>query len=145
MNASKRGLFLRAAAVIAILFGLLTVASGGNTLFGGEDARRAAGAYVGFIVWFNLIAGFFYIVAGIGLWMRQRWAAVLSLALATTTLLAFAAFGVHVLQGGAYEERTVAAMSLRSVVWLAISWLAYSSIRSENQEPIGTGTSAAER
>ena len=49
---------------------------------------------------------------------------LLALAVATTTLTAFAAFGVYVLQGGAYEGRTVAAMSMRTVVWLAISWLA---------------------
>jgi hypothetical protein len=37
-------------------------------------------------------------------------------------LLVFAAFGVHVITGGAYEMRTAAAMTLRSLVWLAISF-----------------------
>ncbi|MEO8079604.1 MAG: hypothetical protein ABI641_03685 [Caldimonas sp.] len=128
MSAPKGDLLIRAAAVAAMLFGLLTVASGGNALFGDEAARRAAGAYVDFVLWFNFVAGFFYVATGIGLWWRQRWAVVLALAVAVATLITFAVFGVHVLKGGAYEGRTVAAMSLRSVVWLAISWLACSKV-----------------
>ena len=38
-------------------------------------ARQAAGHYVPFVLWFNFLAGFAYIVAGVGLWMRRRWAA----------------------------------------------------------------------
>lgn len=133
MSAPKSGPLLVAAAVIAMLFGLLTVASGGNTLFGSEAAKAGAGAYVDFVLWFNFVAGFFYIVAGIGLWLRHRWAVVLAVGLAITTLITFAAFGMHVQKGGAYEWRTVAAMSLRSVVWLAISWLGHSSVWSRDR------------
>lgn len=142
---TKSGLLLGAAAMTAMLFGVLTVASGGNTLFGHEAAKRAAGAYVNFVLWFNFVAGFFYVVAGIGLWFRHRWAAMLAFALAITTLITFAAFGVHVLDGGAYEVRTVAAMSLRSVVWLAISWLAYSRLWSRNRAPCTAGIGVDER
>lgn len=116
--------FLRAAAVVAVLFGLATIASGGNTLFGGTAARQAAGAYVPFVLWFNFLAGFGYVAAGAGLWLARRWAATLALAIAAATLLVFAAFGLHVLTGGAHEMRTVGAMTLRSLVWIAIGWLA---------------------
>jgi hypothetical protein len=116
---------IRAAAVVAVLFGIATVASGGNVLFGG--GASAAGDYVPFVVWFNFAAGFFYVAAGYGLWRRRRWAAWLALALAVLTALAFAAFGWHVLGGGAFEARTVAAMALRTLVWIAIAALAYFS------------------
>ena len=53
----------------------------------------------------------------------------LASAIATATLLVFAAFGVHVMTGGAYEMRTVAAMTLRSVLWLGIAWLAKRRVR----------------
>jgi hypothetical protein len=33
----------------------------------------------------------------------------------------FAAFGLHVVAGGAFEARTVGAMALRSLVWVAIA------------------------
>ncbi len=125
MTAPAPDRLLRAAAVVAVLFGLATIASGGNALFGGAAARQAAGAFVPFVLWFNFLAGFAYVAAGAGLWLGRRWGAFLALALAGATLLVFAAFGVHVLRGGAYEMRTVGAMTLRSLVWVAIGWLAW--------------------
>src|SRR5512140_1061656 len=124
MKPSKPDLLLRAVAVLAIAFGLLTIVSGGRTLFGAEAVRQSAGAYVPFVLWFNFVAGFAYVVAGAGLWLQRLWAVRLAAAIAAATLLVFAAFGVHVMTGGAYELRTVAAMTLRSLVWLGIAWLA---------------------
>ena len=114
---------VRAAAVIAVLFGAATVASGGSVLFGSGAA--AAGAYVPFVVWFNFLAGFFYIAAGIALWRGRRWAFWLAVALAGLTAAAFAALGWHIAANGAFEARTVAAMTLRTLVWTAIATLAY--------------------
>jgi hypothetical protein len=112
------------AAVAAVLFGILTVLSGGRALFGGEAARAAVGNAVPFVLWFNFAAGFLYILAGIGLFLWRRWAAQLSAAIAIATLVVFAAFGWHVALGGAFEMRTVGAMILRSGVWIAIAILA---------------------
>ena len=123
----KNSLWLRGASVVAVLFGLMTVKEGGTVLFGSEAARTAAGAYVPFVLWFNFLAGFAYVAAGLALWWRQRWAVGLALGIALATALVFAAFGVHVLSGGAYETRTVAAMALRTTVWLAIGALAWRS------------------
>lgn len=120
----KRPLWLGAMALVAVLFGLLTLRSGGAVLFE-VQARQAAGNYVSFVVWFNFLAGFAYVIAGVGLWLRQRWAVWLSFLIAGVTLLTFAIFGVYVLMGGNYELRTVAAMSLRTVVWFIISGVAY--------------------
>ena len=116
--------WLTSVAVFAILFGLLTLKEGGAVLFIDGAARRAAGNYVPFVLWFNFSAGFLYIAAGVGLWRMQPWAARLAALIAALTLLVFAAFGVHAFLGGAYELRTVMAMTLRSLVWLAISFAA---------------------
>jgi hypothetical protein len=113
---------LKLAAAIAVLFGAATVASGGNVLFGG--GAQAASNYVPFIVWFNFLAGFAYVAAGVGLWLRQAWAAWLALALAVTTAGAFAGLGLHIGGGGAYEMRTLIAMTLRLALWTAIAALA---------------------
>lgn len=112
------------AGVVALLFGVVTIVAGSRALFGGESAREAVGAAVPFVLWFNFGAGFAYVVAGAGLLMKLRWAAWLSVLIAVTTVLVFAAFGVHVLLGGAYEMRTVGAMTLRSLVWIGIAVVA---------------------
>ncbi|GIK36833.1 MAG: hypothetical protein BroJett011_06660 [Chloroflexota bacterium] len=124
----KRPFWLGAIALFAVLFGLLTLRSGGAVLFEAE-ARQAAGNYVPFVVWFNFLAGFAYVAAGVGLWLQQRWAVWLSGLIAGATLVTFAAFGVYLLSGGGYEVRTVAAMSLRAVVWIVISVAAYQYAR----------------
>lgn len=122
---------------VALLFGALTILSGGRVLFGDAAARAAAGAVVPFVLWFNFIAGFAYVTAGIGLVAGKEWSVWLSAAIAVTTVLVFAAFGVHVWNGGAYELRTVGAMSARSIVWTGIAVIALrllktSSVRFES-------------
>jgi hypothetical protein len=113
-----------AAAIVAVLFGILTVLSGGRALFGGDTARAAVGNAVAFVLWFNFAAGFGYVLAGIGLFFWRRWAAQLAAVIAIATLAIFAAFGWHVASGGAFEMRTVGAMILRSGIWIAIAFLA---------------------
>lgn len=55
-----------AAGIVAVLFGALTVWSGGRALFGGSAARAEVGDAVGFVLWFNFLCGFFYVLAGVG-------------------------------------------------------------------------------
>jgi hypothetical protein len=110
-----------AAAIVAVLFGAATILSGGRALFGGVAARAEVGNAVDFVLWFNFLAGFVYVLAGMGLFLWKRWAAFLSAGIAIATLIVFAAFGWHVAIGGAFEIRTVGAMILRSAVWAAIA------------------------
>ncbi|NKX46532.1 hypothetical protein [Roseicyclus persicicus] len=116
----RTSLTRRIAGGVAIAFGVLTVFSGGRTLLGSADM----GAVVPFVLWFNTLAGLAYVVAGLGLWQGRRWAWPVSFAIFAATLLVFAAFGLHVARGGAFEMRTVYAMALRSAVWGWIAWVA---------------------
>ena len=125
MTDSKKCLGLKIIAIIAILFGLLTLKSGGEVLFIDGAGRKAAGNYVPFVLWFNFLMGFFYIVAGAGLWLQKHWAVWLSIAITIATLAVFAALGVHISQGGLFEQRTVKAMIVRSSVWTVISLVTY--------------------
>ena len=76
------GLLVRAVSLFAAAFGLMTIKEGGAVLLGNEAALAAAGNYVPFVLWFNFVAGFAYVAAGVGLWMQKRWAAWLAIALA---------------------------------------------------------------
>lgn len=124
--------FIRAISVVAVGFGLLTIKEGGAVLFGSASARNAAGNYVSFVLWFNFLAGFAYVIAGAGLWLRRRWAVSLAAAIAVATAAAFVAFGAHIYAGGAYESRTVVAMIFRTLVWAALAAIArYALTRGE--------------
>ena len=124
MEGDRRGATIWVISVIAVVFGVMTLKEGGAVLFGSGEARAAAGNYVPFVLWFNFLAGFAYVTAGVGIWLGRRWAALLALFVAAATALVFAALGAHVLAGGAYETRTVVAMSLRTLVWVAIARIA---------------------
>jgi hypothetical protein len=108
-------------AVIAVLFGLLTIKSGGTVLFVDGPARVAAGNYTPFVLWFNFLSGFAYIVAGVGIYLWRGWAVTLALVIALASVLVFVAFGITIFAGSNFESRTVGAMTLRSVLWLVIS------------------------
>ncbi len=114
--------WLRALAVVAGLFGLLTLASGGKVIFGPEAARVAAGAYMPFVVWFNFLAGFAYIVAAWAMWRGRAWSGALAAGIAVATLIVFAMFAIKALTGTPYEMRTVGAMTLRGGFWLATAY-----------------------
>lgn len=125
-DTNKQGsIGVRIIAVVAILFGAMTIKEGGSVLFWSETARSAAGKFVPFVLWFNFLAGFFYILAGVGLFMRKRWAAILAFLIAAATVSVFLAFGLRIISGGGYETRTIIAMTMRSGIWIVIASLAH--------------------
>lgn len=77
--ASRAKTALWIAALVALAFGALTVLSGGRALFGSAAAQAAVGDAVPFVLWFDFVAGFAYIAAGVALILRR--AARLSLGL----------------------------------------------------------------
>ncbi len=123
-TATTRPLLAILAAIVAVAFGALTLYSGGSVLFIDGPARVAAGNYVPAVLWFNFMAGFAYILAGLGLFLWRGWAITLAMAIAVATLLVYAGFGLHILAGGDYEQRTIEAMTLRSAVWVLIAFFA---------------------
>jgi hypothetical protein len=108
-------------ALVAIIFGIVTIIVGGKTLFGGAEERTPAGNIVPFVLWFNFVAGFAYVIAGVGLFLWKRWAALLSAVIAAATIAVFIAFGIYIFLGGAFESRTVGAMIIRSAIWIVIA------------------------
>jgi hypothetical protein len=104
---------------MAVVFGAATLFEGGHVLFGGPGARAAAGNVVPFVLMFNFGAGFAYVAGGLSTLLGRWWTIWVARAVALSTLIVFAAFGVHVLSGGAHETRTLIAMTLRSGFWVA--------------------------
>ena len=117
-------------AIAAIVFGAVTILSGGRALFGSLEMRAELGNVVPFVLWFNFLVGFVYILAGAGLLRRRRWAVYVSLFVAISTILVFAAFGLHVMDGGTFETRTVGALTIRVLFWIAVTIAAMRAMKS---------------
>ena len=120
-NQSTPVRWIKPIAVVALVFGLLTLFSGGNVLFGPDEARASAGQYVGFVVWFNFLAGGVYVLAAIGLWLGKSWAPRLAALIAIATAVVGLGFTFVVLRGSPFEMRTVGALTLRFAFWAAIA------------------------
>jgi len=123
------GIGLRILSVVGIVFGIMTLFSAGNVLFGPQSARELAGAYVPFVVWFNFVAGSFYIAAGIGTWIGRHWAKNLAFLIAIATGIAGLLFSWQVFSDEAYEIRTVGAMILRTGFWSLFAYVTWYSWR----------------
>ena len=74
-----------------------------------------------FVSWLHFLAGLADIVAGVGLWLQQRWARWLAVGIVLATALVFVALGIHAATGGTHEARTMVAMCLRTLVWAVIA------------------------
>ena len=121
---NERPMMITVLAIIAVAFGALTLFSGGRNLFD-EAVIAEAGNTIGFVLWFNFLAGFAYIFAGYLLWQWKLCGVRLSAVIAGATLLVFLAMGIYVIQfDGLYNGKTVGAMVIRSSVWLTIAVLA---------------------
>jgi len=60
--------------------------------------------------------------------MQKLWAAWMSVFIVSAIIVVFTLFGLHILNEGLYETRTVAAMSLRALIWALIAMYAYRKI-----------------
>ncbi len=119
----------------AIVLGLSTVREGGLVLFGPSGHAAAVGNHVPFVLWFNFIAGFFYIMAGACLPRLQPKAMWLALMITLSTLVVFVLLLLYIQDGGAHEQRTLAAMSLRSVAWAGLTLHTFLKFQSSTQAP----------
>ena len=98
-------------------------------MFGSLESRADFGNVVPFVLRFNFLAGFVYIVTGAGLLLSRRWAVYTSLLVAVSTILVFVAFGVHVIGGGTFERRTIAALTIRSLFWIAVTMVSVRAMK----------------
>ncbi|MDV7143022.1 hypothetical protein R3X27_10020 [Tropicimonas sp. TH_r6] len=105
----------------AIVFGALTVLSGGTVLFGPQAAREIAGDIVYPVLWFNVLSGVAYVVAGGGILLRRAWARPLSWAIAVAIAAMIVVLVGLILTGAPFEPRTLVAMGIRLVFWIAVA------------------------
>lgn len=136
MSKHRLNFAIKASGVTAILFGIATVVSGGNAILNLHGIRKYSEEIVSFVLYFNFLAGFAYIITGIGLILRSRWAPAFAVTVAIATVIVFAGFGVWIFQGRAYEMRTLIAMSLRTAFWCSVSIVALFARNAYSTSPV---------
>lgn len=103
-------------ALVFIIFGVITVISGGRSLFtvAGFNSR---GQIVPVVLWYNFVAGFFYIIVGISTFKLKSCAKKVSAILAISSIIVLIYLINYIFQGGIYENKTLFAMSFRTIFW----------------------------
>lgn len=125
---SKLNRSIQIIAIVAVVFGLMTIVSGGSVLFFTNTFQKQVGNFVPIVVWFNFFIGFAYVIVGCSLWSRKRFAVWGSFFIVCTSLLIFVVLVAHILQGRLYEVRTVFAMIFRIVMWTLIASFSHRQI-----------------
>jgi hypothetical protein len=104
--------------VIPVFFGLVTLREGSANLFGTPEI-----VIVPFVLWYNFVAGAFYVLAGVGFARRAAWAPKLALGIAVGNALVLLALLVHIGVGLPFAARTPFAMIFRTFLWVALAYL----------------------
>jgi hypothetical protein len=114
-----------AAAVVAVLFGLVTIAAGGRVLMGWSDP-----GYVVFrpLLIYNTTMGLAYVAAGLAIWRSLELGRKASAAIFVLNVIVLVAVVFLYASGTAVAIDSVRAMSFRTVVWLGL-WLATGRMR----------------
>jgi len=119
-------------ALIALLFGLVTVIAGSNVLLGSDPG------YIVFLplLIYNTMMGFVYVGASILIWRRFRQGMYLALSIFMLNLVVLAGIYFLYTQGDSVAIDSLRAMTLRTVVWLVLSaGLVWLTRRSQHSDP----------
>lgn len=106
----------RSAAVVAVLFGLVTLYAGGRVLLGSDPG------YIVFqpLLVFNTIMGLAYVAAGLLIWREVRRGLYASGAIFLLNLIVLVGIVLVYRNGGNVAVDSLRAMSFRTVVWLVL-------------------------
>ena len=112
---------VRALAVVGIVFGALSMVAGSRVLAGLDHPDYVV---LPWLVVYNVAAGAVGVVAGTGVWLWRRWGVTAASGLAGAHAAVLVWLVAMRLMGEAVATDSLAAMSLRAIVWLAIAGVA---------------------
>lgn len=120
----------RVFALVAALFGLVTIIAGGRVLSGGDPG------YVVFLplLVYNTAMGVAYVAAGAMAWRSAERGKYAAATIFILNLLVLGAIGYLYMTGGSVAMDSVRAMVLRTVVWLVL-FLGLAWVSHRNQLP----------
>ncbi len=111
------------AAAVAVLFGIATLVAGGRVLLGSDPGYEVFRP----LLIYNTAMGVAYLAAGVTVWRSANAGRYAAGAIFLLNLLVLVGILVVYRSGGAVAVDSLRAMTLRTVVWLAlfmaVSWL----------------------
>lgn len=123
---------VKIAALVSLIFGLLTIFAGGGVIADLFGMREKEGNYVLFVVWANFICGFLYLFASYGFLKKKKWTANVVGLTVWILVAAFIVLIVWILNKEPYETKTIFALSFRMLVTLSLLWVARGQLRIKN-------------
>ncbi len=131
----EKTIYRKISAIVAVIFSLLTTAEGLQVLLGVTQPDYIV---LRPLLFYNVSMGIVGIFVGMAIWLNSRWAVFLTLTTVTAHFVVLLIVGVIYLVNGGVAEHSVAAMSIRSIVWLVIAWvlLKTSSVNKFNSSKI---------
>lgn len=111
-------LSLRISALVAGIFGILTLIAGGRILLGLGEAGYTV---IRPVLLFNTVMGALYLLTAVLIVRSNERARPLALFIAATNVIVLLSILVMRATGGTVANETMGAMTLRSVVWVVIA------------------------
>lgn len=123
----KKTIYRKIAAVVAIVFSLLTIVEGSQVLFGITQHE-----YVVFtpLLIYNILMGVVGVITGVALWLNHKKVLMLINIVAGAHVLVLLTVGVIYFTSNAVAMHSIQAMSIRAVIWLAIALVAWKTSKS---------------
>jgi len=120
--------------VFLALFGALTAFMGSSVVFDLFGIREIEGNYVDFVVKANLFCGLIYLFASYDIWHNRKTGVYALLAAFIILVITFVFFFNHINHGGLYEQKTVKAMSFRTILTLIAFVLSFYILKKQKAE-----------
>lgn len=126
----KKNIYRKIAAIVAIVFSLLTIVEGSQVLFGITQH-----AYIVFtpLLIYNILMGLVGLIAGIMLWLNHKKAFMLTKLILAVHLIVLLVVGILYLSSNAVALHSIQAMSIRVIIWLLITLAAWKTIYSSEK------------
>lgn len=118
----NKTIYKKIAASVAVVFSLLTIVEGTQVLLGITQPEYVV---LTPLLIYNVLMGFVGLFAGIVLWINYAWSLRLTTMVVAAHLIVLLIVGVIYFSGGAVASHSVNAMVIRSVIWAAITLVAW--------------------
>ncbi len=128
----QKSFLVKIAAVVALIFGLLTIFAGGSVILDLFGMRAREGNYVSYVVWASFLTGIIYIFAAYGFFKYKIWTKTILKYAIYILIAGFAGLIVWILQKEPYETAIIFKLSFRVLLTVGLYWVARNQLRIKN-------------